>query len=115
MIFRNLFIDQEDGKIARVIWNYFGAIENQWGEYWSEPINGIVLNRTTVFQGLIQFLPFAYTGVVGPGEIPTPEQFNEVFARVNISGEQINRDNYPPGSGGAVRLREELKAQTGLQ
>jgi len=53
--------------------------------------------------------------IVGPGGIPAPEQFNEVFARVNISGEQINRDNYPPGSGGAVRRREELKAQIGLQ
>jgi hypothetical protein len=30
LIFRNMFLDERDADIARVLWNYFGADEDRW-------------------------------------------------------------------------------------
>lgn len=115
LIFKNMFLDEKDEDIAMVLWNYFGAVEGKWGSYWREPIPGNVLNRTTGFRGLMQFLRYAYLSVAKPGEVPTLEQFNQIFARVRLEGWEINPDEFPPGSSGPKRLRERLCAQTGLE
>ena len=60
LLFRNMFLDERDAEIARVLWNYFGAVEDKWGKYWREVRRGYVLNRTTGFRGLMSFLRFAY-------------------------------------------------------
>ena len=115
LIFRNMFVDERDGNIARLLWNYFSAVEVKWGKYWREVTSGVVLNRTTGFRGLMQFLPYAYTSFARPEGIPDKEQFDEIFARVTIEGQDINPENYPPGTSGPARLRDRLKAQTGLE
>ena len=115
LIFRNLFLAQKDGAIARVLWNYFEAVERKWGRYWTDVIPGHVLNRTTGFRGLMQFLPYAYVDVGGLRRKPNEVEFDELFARVDIRGEQLIPDNYPPGTTGASRFREHLKAQARIE
>lgn len=115
LIFRNMWIDEKDEDIAMVLWNYFGAVDGRWGEYWREPFPGNVLNRTTGFRGLMQFLRYAYLDVTKPGEVPSRERFDEIFARVRLKGSEINPDEFPPGSSGPKRLRERLCAQSGLE
>ena len=114
LIFRNLFVDGRDGVIARVLWNYFKAVESKWGEYWTEVKPGVVLNRTTGFRGLMQFLPFAYVAQGGLTRDPVETAFDDLFARVDIEGHKISPDNYPPGTSGATRFRNDLMAQAGL-
>ena len=70
LIFRNMFLEERDGAIARVLWNYFKSVERKWGKYWTDVIPGYVLNRTTGFRGLMQFLPYAYVDVGGPNSSP---------------------------------------------
>ena len=65
LVFREMFIQEQDGVIARVLWNYFKAVERKWNNYWKDPIRGHVLNRTTGFNGLMQFLPFAFVAAGG--------------------------------------------------
>ena len=115
LIFRNLFIDENDGVIARVLWNYFNAVQHRWGRYWNDVISGYVLNRTTGFRGLMQFLPYAYIAVGAINGDPTEAKFHELFQRINIEGHEINPENYPPGTTGAARFREHLKAQAGIE
>ena len=114
LIFRNLFIEEKDGVIARVLWNYFQAVESKWDRYWTEVIPGQVLNRTTGFRGLMEFLPYAYVEARGAGGNPTDIQFDGIFERIRIDGSEINSENYRPGTAGSTRFREHLKARAGV-
>lgn len=82
--------------------------------HWKEGGTGNVLNRTTGFNGLMQFLPYAYVSLESSDGILSQEQFDEIFEKVNIQGADVNRDNYLPGTSGAARFRDDLKAQTNL-
>ena len=115
LIFRNLFIDERDGIIARVLWNYFNAVERKWGDYWTDPIRGNVLNRTTGFRGLMQFLPYAYIECGANSGDPATIEFDEIFDRIRIGGHEITSNNYPPGTAGSTQFREQLKVQAGVQ
>lgn len=115
LIFRNMFIQEKDGEIARVLWNYFKAVENKWGSYWTNVIPRHVLNRTTGFRGLMQFLPFAFVAAGGLRTNPTEIEFDEIFSRVDIRGDEITPDNFPPGTTGATRFRDQLKAYAGIE
>ena len=114
LVFRNMFIEERDADIAQVLWNYFVAVDVKWGEYWRERRQGIVLNRTTGFKALMQFLPYAYLAVARPGQVPSAEGFKELFGKIDLDGAKITPENYPPGSSGQKRLRDQLLAQAGL-
>ena len=36
-IFRNMFLDERDAEIARVLWNYFAAVEKKWANIGGRP------------------------------------------------------------------------------
>ena len=115
LIFRNLFIDEKDGVIARVLWNYFTAVQRKWERYWTEVYRGCVLNRTTGFRGLMQFLPFAYVEVGGLKGNPVEAEFDKLFSRIDIPGSQVTSENYPPGTSGSALFRDHLKARAGIE
>ena len=115
LIFRNLFIQKKDGVIARVLWNYFKAVERKWGKYWTDVIPRNVLNRTTGFRGLMQFLPFAFVHVGGLRGDPAKAEFDELFAGIDIQGDEVIPDNYPPGTTGATRFRRLLMAKARIE
>ena len=115
LIFRKVFIDEKDGVIARVLWNYFKAVERKWTRYWIDVIPGHVLNRTTGFRGLMEFLPFAYVAAGGMRADPTEVRFDDIFDTISIDGYEITPEKYRPGTAGSTRFREDLKAQAGLQ
>ncbi|MDE3075196.1 MAG: DGQHR domain-containing protein [Chloroflexota bacterium] len=114
LIFRNMFIAGRDSDIARVLFSYFKAVQLKWGPYWDEPRPGSILNRTTGFRALMGFLPFAYLYLTQPGGVPTLEAFSTLFRRVKLEGRDLTPENYPPGTGGQTRLRDQLRSQSGL-
>jgi len=115
LIFRNMFIDQADEDIALTVWNYFAAVQRKWGRYWTEPLRGNVLNRTTGFRALMQFLRYAYLGLAPAADrVPTGDEFDSIFERVRLRGEEMTPQNFEPGSSGQTKLRRMLLAQTGL-
>lgn len=114
LIFRNMFVDGQDAQIARVLWNYFGAVEDRWGEYWRAVRSGNVLNRTTGFRALMQFLPHAYLSLDHARGVPSQEEFAAIFRRITLEGHEVTPDNYPPGSSGQVTLRKQLLTEAGL-
>jgi len=69
LIFRNMFIDNQDAEIARIIFNYFQAVSLRWPEAWPIKKEGNVLNRTTGFGALMRFLRPAYLKIATPGKI----------------------------------------------
>ena len=115
LIFRNLFIEERDGLIARVLWNYFNAVQRKWDDYWTEVHKGCVLNRTTGFRGLMQFLPYAYVEVGGLKGSLVEAEFDDLFSRIDIPGSQVTPENYPPGTSGSTLFRDHLKAKSGIE
>ncbi len=115
LIFRNLFIEEKDGVIARVLWNYFNAVQHKWGNYWNSVVSGYVLNRTTGFRGLMQFLPYAYAAVGAHTGNPAEATFDKLFERINIEGYEITPERYPPGTTGSARFRDDLKAKARIE
>lgn len=112
--FRNLFIDEEDWKIAKILWNFFEAVKVRWPKAWIQVEQEIILNKSTGFVALMKFLLDAYVHFNRIGNIVEMEEFLIILKRVNISDEDFNRDNYLPGSGGHYKLYKELLKLSGI-
>jgi DGQHR domain-containing protein len=114
--FRTLFVKEDDASIAKILWNYFEAVEERWPTAWSKVTPELVLNRSTGFIALMRFLKDAYLSVVGTsiGRVPGKEEFAAIFANVNISDRDFNRVTYLPGSGGQAQLYKDLLTQSKL-
>lgn len=113
--FRNLFIEEEDSKIAKIIWNYFSAVRSKWPDAWNNVEPEMILNRSTGFISLMKFLIDCYVSFNRIGEIITEEEFSEIFQRIDIQSGEFNREKYIPGSGGQSQLYKDLKEKSGLQ
>lgn len=114
MTFRNMFIDERDAEIAKVIWNYFSAVENRWFDVWYHARVGNILNRTTGFGALMKFLPIACINLGNPGDVVSAEAFRDVFNKVSLANDDFNPDRYKPGATGINALFEDFRKHTGL-
>jgi DGQHR domain-containing protein len=115
LIFRNPFIDEQDAQIARIIWNYFSAVEKRWPEAWGIPKRGNVLNRTTGFGALMRFLRVAYLHLARPGGMVETSSFASLLQRVQLSDDSFTSERFLPGSTGEGELYRLLSAETGLE
>jgi hypothetical protein len=110
-IFRNLFIENRDAEIAKIIWNYFKAVEQRWPEAWALRKPGLVLNRTTGYRALMRFLPLAYLTLGHDMVIPTAE-FKAIFDRVKLKDDDFTPEAFKPGSSGQSQLFQKLARDT---
>ena len=115
--FRNLFIEEKDSVIAKIIWNYFKAVEDRWPSAWKIVQSELILNRSTGFIALMRFLKDAYLSLCNNdiGKTVAMEEFKEVFNRINIKDEEFNREHYIPGSGGQAQLYNDLVEKSKLK
>ena len=112
LIFRNLFIEEKEADIARIIWNLFSAVRKKWPESWPNTI----LSKSTGVVAFMRFLRPAYLHLTkNIGEVISEEQFVNLLEDVDISGDSFNKENYLPGSSGQSKLYRELLAKTGLE
>lgn len=109
LIFRNMMIDQKDIEIADVIWHCFDAVRDRWPRAWEATGRGDMLNKTNGFRGLMRFLRDAYLHLTAPGGVPSKEDFERVFRRVELGDDEFNTDNFKPGTSGEVKLHAVLK------
>jgi DGQHR domain-containing protein len=114
LIFRNMFVDDRDADIARVLWNYFSAVAGRWPKAWQFKQPGLVLNRTTGFRALMRFLPVAYLSLGGLDTTVSEEDFRFVFDKVKIADDDFTPENYVPGTSGQASLFHALEAHTRL-
>jgi DGQHR domain-containing protein len=111
LIFRNMMIDKRDMEIVDVLWNYFDAVRSKWPTAWNSTGYGLILNRTNGFRALMRFLRPAYLNLVGPGEVPTREQFGNIFKRIQMNDDEFTTDNYKPGTSGEVALYNAFRSK----
>ncbi len=114
LIFRNMFIDERDAEIARIIWNYFKAVEKKWPEAWPRIKRGNILNRTTGFGALMKFLGYAYINIKSKEGVISVNEFENALSKIKIRDNDFNPEKYTPGSSGEAKLYKELVEQSGL-
>jgi DGQHR domain-containing protein len=114
LIFRNMFIREEDAKIAKVLWNYFTAVSQRWPLAWQQKQRGLILNRTTGYRALMAFLPIVILSLDLVNKIPDVETFQEVFDRVKLKDEALSTEEFKPGTSGQSALRKLFEHQTRL-
>lgn len=112
LIFRNMFIEEQDAQIAKVLWNYFTAVGQRWPDAWAGRQEGLVLNRTTGYRALMRFLPNAYL-VIG-SEVPPAAEFKGIFERVKLDEADFTPEAFAPGTSGQAKLYHKLERDTGL-
>lgn len=114
LIFRKLFVESKDAMIAKVLWNYFAAVDDRWHDAWTYPEKGNVLCRTTGFGALMRFLRDAYLQLVTKDPVVETASFRSLFQRVKLKDDSFTSDRFLPGSSGEAELYHVLKAETGL-
>lgn len=115
LIFRNWFVNEDDVKIAVVLWNYFSAVESRWPKAWNEVFRGNMLNRTNGFRALMRFLRIAYNSRGASGHAVSIDEFKSIFAAIALEDDDFNPTEFVPGSSGERRLFERLVEQSGLR
>lgn len=112
LIFRNLFLDEEDKKIADIILAFFSAARKKWPLAWDNPGNGYMLGKTNGFRALMRLLRPAYLNVVSKiGEVPDIDAFSRLFDRSTVKEEDFVITEFLPGTGGEARLFKALRDQ----
>lgn len=114
LIFRNMFLDDQDASIAKVVWNYFEAIAERWPQAWPTVQRGNVINRTTGFGAFMRFLRPSYLRVTKPGSIAAKEGFREIFQGVKLDDSEFTSSRFKPGSSGEKEMLELLIQHTGI-
>lgn len=109
-----MFIREEDARIAKVLWNYFTAVSLRWPIAWNQKQRGLILNRTTGYRALMQFLPILMLSLDLLDELPGVSVFSEVFNKVRLTDDDLSSENFTPGSSGQSQLRKALELQTRL-
>ncbi len=109
--FRNMFIDDEDVKIGKIVEQYFLAVEDRWPEAWNFGGRGLILNRTNGFRALMSIFGRLYCHVAAPGDHVTKEKFKVQFDKVNADDSFFSTDNFKPGSSGESELRRFMVDQ----
>jgi DGQHR domain-containing protein len=115
LVFREFFKSGRDAEIAKIVWNFFAAVEARWPSAWSESRPGMILNRTTGFRALMKVLPSAYRRIAGDAsEVVPTEAFAGLLASVQLQDKDFTREKYLPGTGGEAALLKDLLRHTGL-
>jgi DGQHR domain-containing protein len=113
-IFRDRFINNKDAEIAKILWNYFKAVEQKWLRAWESDEKGMILARTTGFAALMRLLPEILAKKPHAEDIPSQNYFNEIFSKAVISGDEFNSDNFKPGTSGESELLKRLNRELSL-
>ena len=111
-IFVNFYRNDDVTSIFLVVSNYFDAVKEKWNDTWERPLEGQILARTTGYNALIRFLKEAYLHLITDApRVPEKDEFAAIFEQVSIQPEDLNREEYVPGSSGQGKLYRQLCEQ----
>jgi DGQHR domain-containing protein len=114
VIFRNMFLSEQDMEIAEILFNYFSAARERWPVAWNATGDGAMLTKTNGFRGLMRLLRPAYLYCTMPGAVVGVAEFRELFARAKIEDKEFNTEVFLPGSSGELALYRRLLAELNL-
>lgn len=111
LIFRNMFIGERDAEIARILYNYFGAVAKKWYDAWYTKERGKILSRTTGFAALMRFLRDVYLSFGKPDQVVSMTECDKVFSLIKLKESDFTTETYNPGGKGETDLYKDLLNQ----
>lgn len=112
---RPFFVSGEDLKIADVLFRYFSAVRDRWPDAWNTDEKGLILNRTNGFRALMRVLKPICKILKPHVKLPSKEDFDEFFKKVQINDDEFTVDNFKPGTSGESLLFAKLVSDMGLE
>jgi len=109
LFLRELFIDEKDIIIGRLIKNYFNAVQKRWPSAWRNVTKELILNRSTGYIALMRLFPIICEELSFSNNEISVDGFYEMFRKIKIIEDDFNRNNYLPGSSGQSKLFKDLK------
>lgn len=106
---RNLFVEEKDAEIAKIIWAYFKAVQTKWPDAWNIVEKEKILNKSTGFIALMNLFKDVYVHINRIGEVVSTEEFLIYFQKSTLRDADFNRQTFIPGSGGQSALYKRLK------
>ena len=114
-MFRNLFIEERDEEIGKIVWTYFLAIKERWPQAWSDLSLGNILPKTNGFRAFMRFLRPAYLATVQKiGEPITVGQMSTLLQRIKLKDADFSTEQFAPGTSGESDLLQRLLKDSGL-
>ncbi|MBP6004116.1 MAG: DGQHR domain-containing protein [Pyrinomonadaceae bacterium] len=111
---RNLFIDEKDGEIATIIWEYFAAVRETWPTAWDKVKADMILNRSTGFIALMRLFKDVYLSYGSIGAVVPRDHYKRLFQKCSLVDSDFNKQKFVPGSSGQVTLYTQLRSEIGL-
>ena len=111
--FRQMFLDEKETDITRVVLNLFKAVENRWPNSWNDlDRKGNVLPKTNGLKAVMRFLKPLYIILSGDNRhfVPSVDDFQQFIDRVDLKDDDFNITTFPPGTSGESRLYKMLMA-----
>lgn len=115
LIFRKLFIQEQDLEITDILFNYFSAVAERWPEAWLTGGKGLILNKTNGFKALMRFLKPAYLSLCWKEDVVSKSDFLTIFRKIKIEDGDFTVDNYKPGTSGESNLFKSFMSFSGLE
>lgn len=112
--FRNLFIDEQDSVIAKILWEYFKAVEVRWPSAWRNVEPDLILNRSTGFIALMNLFRDLYIKLNTTEPVVSSNEYLFYLNKSSLTDKDFNKQTFIPGSSGQVLLYKSLKTQIGL-
>lgn len=109
-VFRDRFIEEKDAEIAKIVWNYFKAVEERWSTAWKDFDKGMILARTTGFAALVRVLPEIINAQPVINGVYRKEEFLNFLQKSTLKDRELTSDNFKPGSAGEGELVRRLRA-----
>ena len=106
--FRNLFIQEDDIAIAKIVFDFFTAVKNVWEEAWNNQERGGVLNRTNGVKALFRFLRDSYWICYDAGNQLSRGSFEEILKETTLKSEHFTTAYFAPGTSGESKLYNVL-------
>lgn len=114
LIFRNMFLDERDIEITRIIYNYFLAASSRWPEAWTSEARGQMLSKTNGFRALMRLLRPLYLHIAAPGDVPEAAEFHRMLSKSTLEDGDFNTEEFKPGTSGETAMFARLKSELGL-
>jgi len=109
LIFRNLFIDERDADMIKLLWDYFKVVSEKWTVAWKGvETPGNILPRTNGFRALTRLFRATYLHLDGKNRVLDKADFKKVLLPIALKDDYFTSDIFKPGTSGEVDLYTEL-------
>jgi DGQHR domain-containing protein len=111
LLYRNMFVRNDDASIALVLDNYFTAVAERWGFAWNNTKRNYILNKTIGFVALMRFLKTITSELDKPGEVIKKGEFSKILKDIKLKDEDFVTDNYSGTKGITLLYNEFLESR----